>query len=281
MRFELQLCVELFRRARFFGVDLLFPGFVPAEADFLAAQIAAVEPDGRAGEAFQEGAVVADDQECAAIAIEPTFEEFDGRQIEMVRRLVHQQQVGILRQRAGNGGAALLAAAGALGRTAHIDAELAGDRLDLVFLRRVHAVERPIHQRGVARKIGILFEQDDARAGLDLARPCIGFQLAVDHAEQRGLPDPVAADQGQPVAGPDMQVERVVIRPAEQPLAALLQGHAFEAEDGGLCHNAARGSRAAPKLQAPTGRLRANLSAFPPSQRRFRAVSARRRSRRP
>jgi hypothetical protein len=55
----------------------------------------------------------------------------------MVRRFVEQQHVRILRERAGNRGAAAFSARGAARGAAHVDAKLVGDRCDGVVLGRV------------------------------------------------------------------------------------------------------------------------------------------------
>ena len=183
VRFQFELGVELLRRACFLGVDLLFPRLVAAEADFLASQIAAIEPQRRTRQALEERPVVADHDEGAAITLKPAFKPVDRAKVEMVGRLVHQQQVGVLRQRACDRCAALLAPACALGPARHLDAELPGDRFDLVLLRGVLARQCPIHQRCMAGEIGILFEQHHSQRGLGLALPGIGFDAAVDHAE--------------------------------------------------------------------------------------------------
>src|SRR3546814_4345453 len=80
-------------------------------ADLLAAaQIAAIEPQGLARQPGEEGAIVTDDDERARKARQPVLEPFDRGEIEMVGRLIEQQYVGILRQRARDRGAAALTA---------------------------------------------------------------------------------------------------------------------------------------------------------------------------
>ena len=179
---------------------------------------------------------MADHDEGALVPVQPAFQPVDRTQIEVVGRLVHQQQIGVLRQRAGDGRPALLAAARALGFAAHVNAELARDGLDLMFLGGMLAHQCPVHQRGMTRQVRVLLQQHDAQGWLGFANARIGLDLPVDHAKQRGLAYAVAPDQRDAVARPDMQVQRIVIGPAEQPFAALLQGDAFEAENWGLCH---------------------------------------------
>ena len=237
MRLDLQLGVELFCRAGFLGIDLFFPRLVAAEADFLAPQRPAVEPDGCLGQPLEEGSVVADNDKCALVAVEPAFEPVDCGEVEVVGWLVHQQQVRVLCQRAGDGCAAFLATACAACGRAHVDTKLARDGFDLVLGRRMVASKRKVHQRVVAGKIRFLFQHHDTQARLDLAFALVGFDPVIDQAEQCCLARTIAADQRQPVTRLDMEVEIIVIGTAEQPLSTLLQGDAFKAEDGRLRHS--------------------------------------------
>ena len=77
---------------------------------------------------------------------------------------------------------------------------------------------------------------DDARARLDRAGAFVRFDLTADELEQRRLARAVAADQCQPVARGHMEVDIVLIRPAEQPAAALLESEVFPGKNRGLCH---------------------------------------------
>src|SRR3546814_12040195 len=83
----------------------------------------------------------------------------------MVGRLIEQQYVGILRQRARDRGAAALTARGSGSGAREIDTDLIGDRFGRMALGRVIAAEDVIEQCLAARAIGFLFEQYDARAG--------------------------------------------------------------------------------------------------------------------
>ncbi len=129
----------------------------------------------------------------------------------MVGRLVEQDQIGLLRQRAGDGGAAFLAAAGGGGRAGHVDTELAGDGLHLVgggsviaARRKVHkhlvgggsviAARREVHKGGERREIRVLFKEHDLRARLHPALSAIRLDAACDNAQQRGLARAIAPD---------------------------------------------------------------------------------------
>ena len=71
---------------------------------------AAVEPYGRAREAFEQPAVMADQHDAGAHLGQLALQPLDAGQVEMIGRLVEQQDVGKRRQRAGQRGAARLAA---------------------------------------------------------------------------------------------------------------------------------------------------------------------------
>ncbi len=218
VQFELELGIELVRRALLLGIDRLGPGIEPAKADFRPAQIAAIEPDAAFGQAREKGAVVADDDERALEPHQILLEPVDRTEVKMVGRLVKQQHVGVLRQRADDRRSAPLAAAGGGGRTGQVDPDLVGDRGGLMGLRRALARQHPILQRDGGGHIGILLEQHDSRARNDRPRPDIGVDRAREAFEQRCLARPVAADQRQPVARPDIDID-----PAEQPALALVE----------------------------------------------------------
>src|SRR5438270_12141159 len=86
--------VQLVLIALLLRQHLIAPGFECTEAAIDLPDLAAIEPGGRARQVGEESAVVADDDERAAPAVEFAFQPFDGGQIEMVGRLVEQQDIG-------------------------------------------------------------------------------------------------------------------------------------------------------------------------------------------
>ena len=88
------LAVELVLVALFLGQHLVAPGLERRKAAVDPPDRAAVEPDGGAREIGQEAPIVADDDQRGAAAVQFAFQPFDGRKIEMVGRLVQQQDVG-------------------------------------------------------------------------------------------------------------------------------------------------------------------------------------------
>ena len=83
------------------ALDFLFfelgvaPGLEGGEALVEPARAAAIEPDGRAGEVGEQPPVVADHREGRARLRQFLLQPFDRDEVEMVGRLVEQQNVGI------------------------------------------------------------------------------------------------------------------------------------------------------------------------------------------
>ncbi len=226
MELELQSGVELFGRAGHIVIDPLGPGIEAAEADFGPAQGAAVEPDAALGQPGEEGAVVTDDDERALEPVEPVLEPLDRAQIEMVGRFVEQQDVGVLGQRPGDRRAPPLAAARGRGRAIKVDAQLVGDCGCVMFGRSIGTVEHPLAQGRMAGHHRILFEQHDMASRNQSPFALVGVDQAGEAFEQGRLARAVAADQRQPVARADVEVEA-----AEQPALALDQPQVFIGKD--------------------------------------------------
>ncbi|MNJ46401.1 hypothetical protein D3C77_415290 [compost metagenome] len=93
------------------------------EALVQGADLAAFQPVDGVGDAVQEGAVVADDQQGETGLDQLVLEQFDGQDVEVVGRLVQQQQVGLFGEGLGEGGAADLAAGQPLRRLVRVEAE--------------------------------------------------------------------------------------------------------------------------------------------------------------
>ena len=114
---------------RLFGLflrqDLVTPGLELGEAAVKAARCAAVQPDGAVGQRLEKAPVMADQHDGAAQRLQFRFQPFDGGKVEMVGGLVEQQDVGLRRQRAGDGGAADLAAREARGILLAAEAQIA------------------------------------------------------------------------------------------------------------------------------------------------------------
>ena len=110
MLFGDDLAVELVLVAFLFRQHRVAPFLEMGEAAFQAARLAAIEPDRDARERRQETPVVADDHQRGAPRSEIALQPFDRGQVEMVGRLVEQQDIGRGRQHARERSAARFAA---------------------------------------------------------------------------------------------------------------------------------------------------------------------------
>ena len=201
MFLALDLPAELMLVQLFFGKLLVAPGLERPEAHFDGACLAAVEPDRFAGKILQKAAVVADEDERRAPRIEFTLQPLDGRQIEMVGRLIQQKNIRIGRQRAGERRAARLAAGNLLrvfiaGERERLHQTLGG----MQVVERRQARAHIIAQRRKAGEIRLLRHVANGSAGLQEARAVIGLDQAGGDPEQRRFAGAVAPDQRRAVA---------------------------------------------------------------------------------
>ena len=169
---------------------------------------AAVEPDRGAREAFEQPSVVADQDDAGAHPGQLALQPLDAGQIEMIGRLVEQQDVGRGSQRAGQRGAARLAAGKRAGssspeRPSSLSRYSARWRPSAV---RGAKTRLDIGQRGgEPGQIGFLRQIVDRRAGLGEALSGIGLDEPGGDAQQGRFARAVAPDEADPVAGRDGQ----------------------------------------------------------------------------
>ena len=102
--------IELVARRLLVVEDRVAPLLEVGEAFVEPPRRAVIEPDGGLRKGLQEAAVMADEDDGRARRLELGLEAFDGRDVEMVGRLVQQEDVGLGREHAGERGAAALAA---------------------------------------------------------------------------------------------------------------------------------------------------------------------------
>src|SRR5690606_25862005 len=93
-----------------------------------------IKPDRCPGKIFEEAAVVADDDESRTQRCKFTLKPFDGRQIEMVGRLVEQQQIRLPRQCTGEGGTAGFTAGQACGLFLPAQSEIGEESAGEMFI---------------------------------------------------------------------------------------------------------------------------------------------------
>ena len=223
MLLDRQLGVQFLGGAFLLGINLVGPRIEPAEADFGTTDRPAVEPEAAFGQSRQEGSVMADRDERALESLQPILKPVDRAKIEVVSRLVEQQHVGCLRQRTDDGCPTPLAAGRGRNIARQIDADLVGNRRGLVRHRRVPAAKHPFFQRHKTRHDRVLLEQDDLRSGYDLALTLVRVDRPGQAFQQSRLARAVTADQCQPVARTNMDIE-----PTKQPAFALDKAELFK-----------------------------------------------------
>ena len=195
------LAVELVLFALFLGQHLVAPGLEGAKAAVDLPDLAAIEPRRAARQVRQEPPVMADQDQRAAAAAEFAFQPFDGGEIEMVGRLVEQQDIGRRRQHARQCGAAGLAAGHLRRIFIAAKAELLQEIARLIAIVAGAKSGLDIGQGGgITGEIRLLRQIADGRARLHEAAAAVGLDQTCGDLQQRRFPGPVAADQGDPLA---------------------------------------------------------------------------------
>ena len=101
MLFGDNLAVKLVLLFLFFGQQHVAPFLEMGKAALDASRAAAVEPDRRARQRRKKAPVMADDHQRGAARVEIALQPLDGGEVEMVGRLVEQQDIRRRRQHAG------------------------------------------------------------------------------------------------------------------------------------------------------------------------------------
>jgi hypothetical protein len=200
--------VEAELRLSLLGDHRLLPVFEARVAGFERAQAAALEPQHAGRDPRQERAVVADDQHAAGEVHDRALEPLDGRQVEVVGRLVEQQHVGLGDQRARQPDAPRLAARERVEAPRALEREAIEDRVEAVAL--VGAVEARadmLRDRGVLAELGLLRQVGDAQSRLREARALVDVDQAGERLQQGRLAAAVAPDQARALAARDADVE--------------------------------------------------------------------------
>ena len=144
------LAVELVLVALFFGEHLVTPGLESRKAAIDLPDLAAIEPGRGARQIRQKAAVMADEDQRAAAAGEFALQPFDGGEVEMVGRLVQQQDIGLGRQHPRQRRAPRFAAGEVGGILVAVQAELLQHEARLIMVvagRRVRPRHRPASWR--------------------------------------------------------------------------------------------------------------------------------------
>ena len=239
--------VELVLFALFVGQHVVAPALEGGESALDPARLAAVEPDRAARQVGEKAPVVADHHDRGAAACEFLLQPFDGGKVEVIGRLVEQQDVGGGCEHARKCRPPGLAA-GELGRILiAAEPELLQEVARLTAI--VAGAEAGLHiseGRGRAGEIGLLRQISNRGPRLHEARPPVGLDQPGGNAQQRRLARPVAADQAHAFAGRDGELDA-----GEQGCAAERQRNVFELNEGRGHADILRGTRrSTPRSQA-------------------------------
>ena len=212
----------------FFGENFVAPCLELRKSDLQPPRAAAIEPHGGVGEVLQETPVMADDDQSRAQSFQLRFEPSDGGEIEMIGRLVEQQNIGRGRECARKRRAPRFAAGKLRGILLAREAKLIEIRLRLMrIVAGREASPHVIVRRRVMSEIRLLREITDGRAWIDKAAAAIGLDQTRGDFEQSGFARAVAADQAHLFTGRDGQ-----IRGFEQGRAAEGQRNVAKLDQG-------------------------------------------------
>jgi hypothetical protein len=199
------------------GEFLRLGAFVGREVPGIRAQDAAVELDDARRHSIEESAVVRHDDQRGSPRRE-FLEPLDAGEIEVVGRLVEQQQVGLERERERERGALALAARETGGRPVGREPEAIEHRREPyvecmaglgVRIGRCVAQRQARAQVGGGGKGRLLFDEGDRQPVAPLHFAFVEGLPPGEHCEQRGLAGAVAPDQADALSRADREV-RVV-----------------------------------------------------------------------
>ena len=189
-----------------FVQQLVAPVLETVEAAVEMAGDAAVHPHRAGRQVGEEPPVMADQDDGRRHGAQFGFEPFDGRQVEMVGRLVEQQDVGFGGQGAGEGGASRLAAREVCGVAFRGEAQLLDQITGAV---NIIARRKPGQHIGfdgfICRQVRLLRQVAQRGAGLQKALALVRLDHAGRDLEQGRFARTVAADKRDAVGGVDLQ----------------------------------------------------------------------------
>ena len=154
-----------------------------------------------------------DEEDCACVAREKILQPVDRIDVQMVCRLVEEQQIGLADQRARQQDAAAPAARESVDDDVALEIQSRQDQIHmmlahpcLVFIGVMRVPFRDnVEYRPVCRQGNVLLQARDPDPGLAPHGPCVGRNLAADDLQQRRLAGAVPADDGDPFARVDLQ----------------------------------------------------------------------------
>ena len=184
---------------------------------------------------------MADQHDAGAHPGQLTLQPLDAGQVQMIGRLVEQQDVGRGSHRTRQRGAARLAAGERRGIAAALEPDLRQERRGPVVGRTVRigqAGGNVVRHAGMTGEIRFLRQGGHRGAGLGEAVARIVDRLAGQDAQQARLAGAIAADQRQPLARRHREVDAV-----EDGLVAEVKADAGEGQEGWLGHVGFPGGR--------------------------------------
>ena len=200
------------------------PGLERAETLIEAAGAAAIEPDRGAGQVGKQPLVVADQRQRRAAIREVRLQPFDRDQIEVIGRLVEQQDLGLRAQDPDQRRAARFAAGETAGIGVRIDPELGHHGSRRIRIVEIAKPGKDIVERGgEAGHVRLLRQIGEARGRLDEAASPVSRHLARGDAKQGRFARSVAPDDGDPVASGNRQLRPVQKRRAAEREASVSQ----------------------------------------------------------
>ena len=181
-------------------------------------------------QALQEGPVVGDEKHRLHEAQEELLHPEDGVDVQVVRRLVQEQDVGIARQRPRQGDPPFESGGERRAGGPFVETHAGDDRPDpLLLVGRGGMARLPVGHAIVDGSLqgggDLLGQQGGLEARCPDHRTAVGRQIAVDQLQQGGLARAVAADQADPLPAFDLHLHPVENRFAAEAEAYPLQGY--------------------------------------------------------
>ena len=190
---------------QFLGVENpVAPDLECAEALVQQPGLAAVEPQRVLRQGLEKAPIVADHHDRPARGAQHLLQVLNSDDVEMVGRLVEQEDVGLGREHASER-CALRLATGELGRI-FIAGEAEAFQHGAGVMRLVAGGKSGLdisRSGGEAGKLGVLRQIADGRRRLDETAAMIGIDLAGSDFQQRRFAGAVPADEAEPLAGTD------------------------------------------------------------------------------
>ena len=201
---------------------------------FLTACYSPVYPECCTGKLTQKGAVMADQNIARPGRLQLCFQPCDRLDVQVVRRLVEQHQIGGLGHQPRQRGAAPLAARCGLHRSAGVEFQTRARALHPVHLAGLQRGAGKIAQRGEPGHVRVLLHISHAHARRDHAVSAVRFNQARHHLEKGRFSRSIAPHQRNPI--PRLHHQR---QPVEHRIAPECERNVIELQKRCPGHGAA------------------------------------------